>query len=181
MSSASRTTTDHARGVADQAAADVPFQLHLVESSQRVEEQALLQTTSAPSPVGAAHRDRDRRRATPDDREALLGTICTPDWRSWLAITEAACVRFGVELADVLAMRRRPAEVRARAAVWAELLDCGYSYPAIAREWVVDHSTVIDVVRVHEPEAAARRSAQFPGIAKARISAVKAARRAACG
>lgn len=125
-------------------------------------------------------------KATPDDREAVLATTLVPDGMTpWLAIAEDACLATGAPLGDVLAMRRHPHAVRARARAWAVLLDLGYSYPEIARGWCCDHSTVIDVVRVHEPDAAARRTAasrKRPGLAKAKAQSTEAsAPAAACG
>lgn len=100
-----------------------------------------------------------------DDREAQLATTPLPAGCSlgvtWLDGAKHACEQLGVSLDDVLKGSRDRQKVRARARAWADLLDLRYSYPEIARGWLVDHSTVNAVVRVHEPEAWARRSEQY--------------------
>lgn len=100
-----------------------------------------------------------------DDREAQLATTPLPAGCflgvTWLDGAKHACEQLGVSLDDVLAGSRDRQKVRARARAWAALLDLRYSYPEIARGWLVDHSTVNAVVRAHEPDAWARRSEQY--------------------
>ncbi len=49
---------------------------------------------------------------------------------------------FGVEVADIRGRRRAKGFCAARHWVWQELRRAGYSFPEIAREFSVDHSSV---------------------------------------
>ena len=122
-------------------------------------------------------------KGTRDDREAQLATTWLPQGcalgRTWLDAARAVSEASQVSLGDMLSLERRPRLVRARARAWAALLDLHYSYPEIAAWWFVHHTTVMLVVSVHEPEAAARCSARhkMPGLAKVRA---RTAKRLAC-
>lgn len=131
-------------------------------------------------------------KATRDDREAHLATTHMPNsGPSWLAITIDAARVEGATLDDVLSMDRSPRAVRARARAWVMLLRAGYSYPEIARGWLLpSHTTVLDRLQLDYPDDVAQRSARTkrrarPALAKARIIAAitteDAPAAAACG
>lgn len=90
------------------------------------------------------------------------------------AVIAAACEKYGVSEADIMACKRVQAHIQARRECWwrtRQMLDYygrPFSYPQIALWFDRDHTTIRDGVRKHEAElklqaeAKAARDKIFP-------------------
>lgn len=71
--------------------------------------------------------------------------------RDLLGLVEAIARAHHVTMGELLGRRRYAHIIRARHAAWVELRRMGWSFPAIAALWGVDHTSVIHAVRKAEP------------------------------